>query len=129
MSITPKNPPVYNDNIEITNVRFEDDDAPSKEEIDAYCEMFPETPKWLVASTLLFLKKNPHYKATGCLGKKPPTGKDIRAAKKSSGLVSRQLPNSFIDTRYGDDEWSQDKCKEVWRANEEQFKSKFNSIE
>lgn len=109
--------PVLN-NIELKQVNFDDPDAPSQEEIEFYHNENPEIPKWYMAALLLFYRKNPHYKTTGCLGKKAPSAKQIRESKRKSTNSQITLQPSWIDTRMdGEQEWTQEKCRSTFETN------------
>ena len=113
-------PPVYN-NTFVKGVKYEEE-LYTEEELEYACSLYPEQPQWLVSSILNFTKKNPHYVTTGCLGKKPPTSKEIREAKK---LQKQKPPRTFVS---GQDQvinneptLSQDFLQERFRLRDEQW--------
>ena len=114
-------PPVYN-NTFVKGVNFEQE-LYTSEELEYACSLYPEQPQWLVSSILNFNKKNPHYVTTGCLGKKQPTSKEVREAKKV-----QKAPRTFES---GQDEiindepvLSQDFLQERFRLRDEQWQKK-----
>lgn len=68
----------------IEDIRYKDDRyMPTENEINAIIMDSPNLSRAIVIQYLYFHKKNPHYFKYGVLGKKQPTGKQIREAKKT----------------------------------------------
>lgn len=68
----------------IEDIKFEDDRyMPTQNEINEIIKDSPNLSRIIVIQYLYFHKKNPHYFKYGILGKKVPTAKQIRQAKKT----------------------------------------------
>lgn len=81
----------------IEEVKYKDNRyMPSEYEINQIMADSPNLSRAIVIQYLYFHKKNPHYFKFGVMGKKPPTGKQIREAKKTH-LVKNVIANQIED--------------------------------
>ena len=80
----------------VEDITFEDDSyAPTEDELNYMCsQVGPDVPRYIVAGSMKFHNKNPHYLKWGIMGRKPPTSKQIREAKRSH-LESEVLPEQM----------------------------------
>ena len=80
----------------VEDITFEDDSyAPTEDELNYMCsQVGPDVPRYIVAGSMKFHNKNPHYLKWGIMGRKPPTSKQIREAKRSH-LESELLPEQM----------------------------------
>lgn len=69
----------------IEDISWDDNSgAPTEDQINYMCSQVGEdVPKYIVAATMKFAANNPHYLKYGVMGKKPPTSKQIREAKRN----------------------------------------------
>ena len=86
----------------VEDITFEDDSyAPTEDELNYMCsQVGPDVPRYIVASTMKFHNKNPHYLKWGIMGRKNPTSKQIREAKRShleSELLPEQMDMSSLE--------------------------------
>ena len=86
----------------VEDITFEDDSyAPTEDELNYMCsQVGPDVPRYIVASTMKFHNKNPHYLKYAVMGRKPPTSKQIREAKRShleSELLPEQMDMSSLE--------------------------------
>ena len=110
----------------VEDITFEDDSyAPTEDQLNYMCsQVGPNVPRYIVASTMKFNNKNPHYLKYGVMGRKPPTSKQIREAKRSH-LESEVLPEQMDMSSLEEQRMTQSEANEYVQKQIEDYQKTY----
>ena len=108
----------------VEDITFEDNSyAPTEDQLNYMCsQVGPEVPRYIVASTMKFHNKNPYYLKYGVMGRKQPTSKQIREAKRSH-LESEVLPEQMNISSLEKQRMTQSEANEYVRKQIEDYEN------
>ena len=110
----------------VEDITFEDDSyAPTEDQLNYMCsQVGPNVPRYIVAGSMKFHNKNPHYLKYGVMGRKPPTSKQIREAKRSH-LESEVLPEQMDMSSLEEQRMTQSEANEYVQKQIEDYQKTY----
>lgn len=112
----------------VEDITFEDDSyAPTEDQLNYMCsQVGPDVPRYIVASTMKFHNKNPHYLKYGVMGRKAPTSKQIREAKRElTWLESEVLPEQMDMSSLEEQRMTQSEANEYVQKQIEDYQKTY----
>ncbi len=108
----------------VEDITFEDDTGtPTEDQVSYMCSQVGEdVPRYIVASVMMYHNRNPFYLKYGVLGKKPPTSKQIREAKRKH-LEKTVLPDVMDMSSLEDQRMTQEEANEYVRKQIEDYEN------
>ena len=108
----------------IEDISFDDNTgAPTEDQVSYMCsQVGEEVPRYIVASVMMFHNRNPYYLKYGVMGKKPPTSKQIREAKRNH--LEKEVLSDVMDmTSLEDQRMTQEEANEYVRKQIEDYEN------
>lgn len=108
----------------IEDITFDDDTgAPTDEQLSFMCrQVGEEVPRYMVASVMKFHNRNPFYLKYGVMGRKQPTSKQIREAKRKH-LEKNVLPEVMDMSSLEDQRMTQEEANDYVRKQIENYEN------